>query len=224
MTLSSPSSQTVTVNYAAAGVTATAGTDFALTPGTATFTPGVTTQTIAVAIVGDTLFEANETYTVTLSGAAGATIVTPSATGTITNDDAAPVISVNDVSVAEGDAGSLNAVFTVSLSAASGLDASAIFATADATATAGSDYTAVSTTVTIPAGSTSATMNVPVLGDTLAEPDETFAVALSGLAGATAGDLAGVGHHRQRRRCYRCRSSRSRSPRATPARRLRSSP
>ena len=143
--------------------------------------------------LGDTLFEANETYTVTLSGAAGAAIVTPSATGTITNDDTRPVISVNDVSVAEGNAGSLNAIFTVGLSAASGLDASAIFATADATATAGSDYTAVSTTVTIPAGSTSVTVNVPVLGDTLAEADETFAVALSGLAGATAGDLAGVG-------------------------------
>ena len=112
---------------------------------------------------------------------------------TITNDDAVPAISVNDVTVVEGNAGSLNAVFTVSLSAASGLGASATFATANTTATAGSDYTAVSTTVTIPAGSTSVTVNVPVLGDTLAEASETFAVALSGLAGATAGDVAGVG-------------------------------
>ena len=192
VSLSAPSSQTVTVNYAAAGVTATAGTDFALTPGTATFAPGVTTQTIAVAVVGETLLEANETYTVTLSGAAGAGIGTPSATGTITNDDTAPSMSISSPSLAEGNAGGTAATFTVSLSAASGLPATASYGTGAGTATAGSDFTAASSTVTVPAGSTSVAVTVTVTGETLFEADETFWVTLSAPGNATLGVATGV--------------------------------
>ena len=94
-------------------------------------------------------------------------------------------------SVVEGNAGSQNAVFTVSLSAASGLGASATFVTANATATAGSDYTAVSDDGDDSGRPTSVTVNVPVLGDTLAEADRD-------LRGGVVG--AGGGHGRRPRR------------------------
>ena len=174
VTLSAPSSQTVTVNYAAAGVTATAGTDFTLTPGTATFAPGSTTQTIAVTILGDTLFEANETYTVTLSGAAGAAIGTPSATGTITNDDTAPAIEHQRRQRRRGQRrqhdGDLHRQPVGGQRGAGDGQLRDRRRHGDAPAR---DFTAASSTVTVPAGSTSVAVTVTVTGDTLFEADET---------------------------------------------------
>ena len=89
VTLSAPSAQTVTVNYATADGTATAPGDYASASGVVTFTPGQTTQTITVNVVGDTTVEPNETFTVNLSSpSANATIAVATGTGTITNDDA----------------------------------------------------------------------------------------------------------------------------------------
>ncbi len=119
MTLSAASGRTVSANYATTAGTATSGTDFTSTSGSLSFTPGQTTKTVNVPVIGDTTFEANETYTIRLSGAVNAGYGTRTGTGTILNDDAAPVISVNNVSKAEGNAGSSNDTFTVSLSNAS---------------------------------------------------------------------------------------------------------
>ncbi len=97
VTLSVPSSQTVTVNYAtAAAGTATAGTDFTSASGTVTFAPGETSKTVTVTVTGDTTVESDETFTVVLSNPTNATIATGTGTGTITNDDtaSATVISI----------------------------------------------------------------------------------------------------------------------------------
>ena len=83
------------------------------------------------------------------------------------------------MTVTEGNTGTVNATFTVTLSAASDVDVTVHYATANGTATAGSDYTAASGDVIIPAGQTSTTFTVAVNGDRLAEPNETFAVNLS---------------------------------------------
>jgi hypothetical protein len=77
----------VTVNYATANGTATAGSDYNATSGTLTFAPGVTTQTITVQVRGDTTPEANETFAVNLSGASNATIADSQGVGTIINND-----------------------------------------------------------------------------------------------------------------------------------------
>ncbi|PRC51841.1 hypothetical protein C6A85_61995, partial [Mycobacterium sp. ITM-2017-0098] len=77
------------VAYATSNGTATAGSDFTAKSGTVTFAAGVTSQQISVAVVGDTVVESNETFTVTLSSPTGATIADGSAVGTITNDDVA---------------------------------------------------------------------------------------------------------------------------------------
>ena len=88
-------------------------------------------------------------------------------------------ISINDVTVAEGDSGTTNATFTVSLSRTSNVAVTLNFTTQDGTATAGSDYNSTSGTLTIPAGSTSGTITVQVIGDTDVESDKTFKVKLS---------------------------------------------
>ena len=136
VTLSAPSALTTTVGYSVASGTAVSGTDFtAVAPGTLTFAPGVTTQQVSVSVLGDALDEADETFTVTLANPTNATLGASIGTGTITDNDAAPAISINSVAVTEGNAGTVNAVFTVSLSAASGQAVPAAVATSDGTAT-----------------------------------------------------------------------------------------
>src|SRR5262249_6168390 len=116
-----------------------------------------------------------------------------SGTGYINNDDAAPALSVNDVSVTEGNSGMVNAVFTVSLSAASGLPATTYYQTIAGTATSGVDYTATSGYIYIPAGQTSVTVSVPVRGDTAIEANETFVVNLYTPGNATIARANGTG-------------------------------
>jgi hypothetical protein len=193
VTLSTVSGQAVTVNYATANGTAVAPADYTATSGTLTFAAGVTTQSITVPVVGDTLDEANETFVVNLSGATNATIADSQGVGTITDNDATPSLVINNVSVTEGNTGTQNAVFTVTLSAASGQTVTVNYATANGTATAGSDYVARSGTLTFNPGTTTQTIPVTVNGDTVVEANETFVVNLSGATNATIADSQGVG-------------------------------
>ena len=103
-----------------------------------------------------------------------------------------PTIRIADVTVTEGNSGSVNAAFTLTLSHASAVDVTVHYVTANITAAAGSDYTAASGDVTIPAGHTSRTFTIAVTGDRLAEPTETFAVNLSAPTNATIADGQGL--------------------------------
>ncbi|MCB0931195.1 MAG: cellulose binding domain-containing protein, partial [Mycobacterium sp.] len=89
----------------------------------------------------------------------------------------APTMSISDVSVTEGNSGTTNANFAVSLSNAATTPVTVAYATANGTATAGSDYTATSGTLTFAPGVTTQTVAVKVTGDTTVESDETFTVA-----------------------------------------------
>jgi hypothetical protein len=149
---------------------------------------------VSVAVVGDTLNEADETFTVTLTNPTNATLADNTGTGTITNDDALPSLSINDVTVTEGNAGTVNADFTVTLSTASGQTVTVQYATANGTATAPADYTAASGTLTFtPGGPLTQTISVPVLGDVFCEADETFTVTLTTPVNAVLEDDQGVG-------------------------------
>ena len=174
MSLSAASGQTVTVDYATADQTALSPGDYTATSGTLAFTPGQTTQQIIVAVQGDTLDEPNETFLVNLSGATQATIADGQGLGTITDNDPTPSLSISDVTVTEGDGGTVDAVFTVTLSAASGQTVTVDYATADQTALSPGDYTATSGTLTFTPGQTTQQITVAVQGDTLDEPNETF--------------------------------------------------
>jgi chitinase len=106
----------------------------------------------------------------------------------------APSISVTDAPpVTEGNTGTASATFSITLSAASTQPVTVAYTTGNGTATAGSDYQAVSGTLTFAPGETTKTITVPVIGDRLAEPNETFFVNLSGPTNATIADGQGVG-------------------------------
>ncbi len=101
--LSLPSAAPVTVSYATADGTAKAGSDYVAASGTLTFAPGQMTRTILVRTLDDTLYEGDETFTVTLSGPVGATITRGQAVGTIA-DNEAPVLQVAAAAVNGGAA------------------------------------------------------------------------------------------------------------------------
>ena len=191
-----PSSvSTVTVQYATADGTAkVSDSDYVATSGTLTFAPGEVSKPVNVTVNGDTKFEANETFFVNLGSATNAGIADGQGQGTITNDDPIPSLSIGDSVVTEGNSGSVSALFPVTLSSATGATTTVSFATSDGTATAASgDYVATSGIVTIPAGSTTGTIMVTVLGDTVTELDETFFVNLSSPVNATITDAQGQG-------------------------------
>src|SRR5262249_44381799 len=102
-------------------------------------------------------------------------------------------LSINNVTVTEGNSGVVNAVFTVSLAAASTAPVTVQFATADNTASAPADYQSTSGTRTFAPGQTTQTITVPVNGDTLGEANETFLVNLSNPSGAAIANGQGVG-------------------------------
>jgi CSLREA domain-containing protein len=195
VTRANDTSVAATVNYATSNGTATAGADYTATSGTLSFASGDVSKTFSITIINDSLNEPNETVNLTLSSVTGnAALGTPStAVLTIVDDDPLPGLSINDVSVAEGNSGTTNANFTVSLSAASGQTVTVNYATANGTATAGSDYVATSGTLTFTPGQTSKPITVTVIGDTTVEPDETFFVDLSSPTNAAITRSRGTG-------------------------------
>ena len=191
--LSNPSYQTITVSFATASGTATAGTDYVTTSGDVTFNPGETLKTIAVQVNGDNIDEINETFLVNLTSPVNATLGTAQGTVLIQDDDG-PTLSIGDVSVTEGNSGSKNAVFTVTLSSASVQDILVNFSTADGTAFSNVDFQRIfSNTLFIPAGATSATITARIFGDFAIETDETFFVNLQFPSNATIADGQGQG-------------------------------
>ena len=193
VTLSAPAPGAVSVDWATLAGSAGAGSDYTAASGTLNFAAGESRKTIPVAILGDAIVEPNETFQVTLSNAAGATLARATADGVIVNDDG-PTISVTDASVVEGTgAGTTNLVFTVITSQTSISPITVTYTTADGTATAGTDYTATAATLTIPAGAASLAVVVPVTHDALVEPNETVVFNLTASTVATLADTQGVG-------------------------------
>ena len=196
VSLSEASTETVTVDYATADDSAIAGQDYIATNGTLTFEPGVREQTLIVQITGDTEVEEDENFSVNLSNASGATISENQGTATITNDDFAPepTLSIDDISLAEGNDGNTNFTFTVSLSEASDETITVDYATEDDSAIAGQDYIANNGTLTFEPGETEQTISVLVEGDINFEADETFSVRLSNSSeNAEIEDSEGIG-------------------------------
>ena len=194
VTLNPAVSGTVTVDYATSNDTATAGSDYTATSGTLTFAAGETSKTVAVTVLSDSNNEGNETMKLTLSNATGtAEISDGEATGTITTPTI--LVSVADATVAEpGAGGSATLDFAVTLNRPPYLSAGKVtvdYATSNDTATAGSDYTATSGTLTFAMGESSKTVAVPVLSDSHNEGSETMKLTLSNAKGtAVIGDAA----------------------------------
>ncbi len=168
---------------------ATGGTDFIdLVAQTVTITAGSTTTTLSVEVIGESDLEVDETFSVNLSDArfnglsdgTRVTIADEIGIGTIVNDDSV-ALSIDNVTLLEGDAGTTNFVFTISASAMASRDIDVTVDTADLLESeAGIDYTAiVAQNATIVAGASSTTVVVAVNRELLVEIDETFTVNLS---------------------------------------------
>ena len=190
VTLNVASSLAVTVDWATADDTATQGADYAETTGTLSFDALETEQTITVPLLDDALDEADETFTVALTNAANATLDDAEATGTITDNDAAPALTIADAQAAEGDR---EITFAVTLGAVSSFEVTVDWTTADGTATADADYTAAEGRLTFAPGQTEATIAVVVFNDALDEGTETLTVALSNPSNATIADDTATG-------------------------------
>jgi YD repeat-containing protein len=186
----------VTAAYVTSTGTAAPGLDFGTQDGTAVFAAGTAnnaTRVVTIPIAQDTLDEADETLALNISSVMGGVVGTPSRTDlTITDDDATPTLSIADLSLYEGNSATTTANVTVTLSAISGQTVTVQYASSNGTATAGSDYTTVSGTLTIPAGSSSGIIAVPVLGEGVVETNETLTLTLTVPSNATIADGSGV--------------------------------
>lgn len=188
VTRAGPTSGTYTVNYATADNTATAGSDYTAKSGTLTFVDGVSTQTVSVTTLQDSIAESNETFYVNLSApSGGATISDAQGVGTIIDDDSP--LTCSGVTFTIGNANSAVTegqplTFTVTKSGTATGSCSVDYATQDGTATAGSDYTATSGTLAFSATQTSQNVLVPTIDDRLVENTESLFL---GLSNATSG-------------------------------------
>ena len=191
--LSTPSGRKVTVQFATFNGSADAPSEYATTAGTLTFDVGETTRTIEIATVDDSFDEPDETFSVRLTSPTHAIIARGEGVGTIINNDIAPTISINDVDVTEGDTGTVNAVFTVSLNAPSAQQVSVNFATTSGTATSPEDFATKVGTLVFPLGTTSQSITIVVNGDRIDEPREVFYVDLSTPLNAVLGVKRGTG-------------------------------
>jgi len=190
--LSEASNQTVTVNFASADGTATAGSDYEAQSGTLIFAPGETTKTVPVLVRGDRLGEGNESFVVNLSGATSALIADRQGVGTIIDDE--PLLTIASVWRQEGNSGQAAMTFALTLSRTYDIPVTVDYTTVNGSAIAGSDYIAAAGTAMIPSGQTTGTIIVQVRGDTLPESDEYFSVMLTGSNVANFSNYAAYGN------------------------------
>ena len=168
-----------------------------LPSGTAQFNGAQLTTQISIDVTQDLLVENNEQFQVVLTDSASIVLTQATAVGQITNDDAA-TLAINDVTLAEGDAGTTAFTFTVTLNANVDSAFAVNYQSADDSAIAGQDYTAASGTLNF-AGTLNETQQftVNVTGEQLVELDEQFFANLSGIAAGgrnvTLADSQGVG-------------------------------
>ena len=178
------------IGYSTANGTATAGTDYVATSGTISWTAGeLGSKSIPIQILGDTIDESNETFTLHLTGGGGAVTRPADAVVTIVDNDTGGSLqfSFPVYTIEEGNSAAINV--TRSGGAASGVTVQ--YASSNGTAVAGQDYTATSGLLSFGAGETAKAFFIPILDDTVPESAETVLLALSApTGGATLGTFS----------------------------------
>ena len=188
VTLSQESAGTVSVSYATSGApdggTAMEGTDYVRARGTLRIPANTRTGTISVSLRDDSLDEDDETFTLTLTSATNASLSSNMATGTISDNDAKPTVSIQ--SEATGVEGREPIRFAVTLSEMSGREVTVTYTIAGVTATEGEDYTRPSPccTLTFMPGDTEDFISLELPDDSQEEGEETFVVRLTNATNA----------------------------------------
>lgn len=190
VTLTGYSQDNVSVNYSTTDLTASSGSHYTSASGTLTWSSGETgNKTISIPITDDLIDNTNRTFRVDLASASSASISDANGTITITDNEATSAISLNDPNSNEGN----NVTFIVSMTPASANTVTVDYTTANGTATAGSDYTARSGSLTFNPGETSKTVAVNTTNDSTAEGSETILLNLSNVSNGTLADSQGEG-------------------------------
>lgn len=180
VSLDLPTGRTVTVNYSTSDFAATAGKDYQAVSGTLTFGPGVTTQTIVIQGLEDSIDEFIEEFELKLTNPVNAGLLNDGVgVGRIIDNEANVTISISDVSVHEGNAGTSSAAFTVRVSAPHEKLIFFRYATADGSASAPSDYVGANEQTFILPGQLEKTITITINGDTDTEPHESFFINLT---------------------------------------------
>lgn len=180
----------VSVDWTTADGSAVAPADYIAASGTVVIPKGSTSRTLTVSINGDTVPEPDETYSVLLSGAVGASIADGEGIGTIRSDDYQPKVSIADA--AKNEAGT-SVKLVVTLDQAVTKTTKVTYTTADGSAIAPDDYAAKGPQVlSFSAGSTRRTISITIKHDTIAEGDEIFTVLLSNPVGSEIVDGEGI--------------------------------
>lgn len=177
--LDAPATTAVTFRFATSNRDADAGSDYEQTEGERTFQPGESELTIPVPVFGDTDPEDDETFILAVTNTFGNATAAGNGIGTIRTDDPIARLSVVDMALAEGDSGTTTFPLVVTLTESLDVSLDVSFVTNDLTATAGEDYTAADSILTIPAGATEGQVEITVAGDTDAEDDEVFEVVIT---------------------------------------------
>ena len=194
VSLAPTSTQVISVAFTSADGTAVAGSDYTAVNGILVFNPGDSQHQITVPVTGDTDDEPDQTFFITLSQAANADLLDAQGIGTIIDDDGLSSLTISDVTVDEGNTGTTNAAFDVTLSPTSTQVIQVDYTTMPGTATAGEDFVSTSGTLTFNPGESTQTIEVPVNGDLIDEgADEDFNVVLSNPTNANIADDSGSG-------------------------------
>jgi hypothetical protein len=213
VTLTGSRQHAISVSYAVANRSATAGScgtanaDYANTSGALTFAPNQPTQTLTIPVCGDGVREGNEQFEVRFT-ATNVTIQDGTGVGSITDDEPLPTLSIlTEVQRSEpGKVGQPTVLATFPVTLAGPPTAQTVlvsFATAPGTATAGAclmsvglqsgDYVTQTGTLSFAPGVTTQDIRVPICGDSASDPNETFTVTLSNPVNATIAQAVGVG-------------------------------
>jgi len=192
VTLSGPSANTVTVNYATSDSYAVAGTDYQPAVGVLTFAPGITSQTVNVGVLGNTRLGNDLSYYFNLSSPTNAQIAGYSGLGIIQNPNRTPRLTINDVAVYKPRSATAPATMTVTLASASPNTVTVNYATSNGSATAGVDYAPANGTLTFAPNVVTRTVAVTINGNTLPTGDRNFYVSISSATNASIVSSSGV--------------------------------
>ena len=186
ISLTNPSGTDTTVQYETSNGTAESGTDFQAASGTLTIPAGSTSANIPIQLLDNTVYDGSKSFAVSLSNPSGATLGTASAAITLTDNETLPTLGFSETAITANEEDG-TVTLPVLLSGPAAFSVTADYATSDGTAVAGDDYTSTSGTITIPAGSTTATITIPITDDALYEGSENFSVVLTNITGVGSG-------------------------------------
>lgn len=182
VSLNPASSSSVSINYRTVDGSANAGQDYVATSGVLTFEAGATTKVLTVGLIDDQANEAQEAFDVVLSSVSGAVSVRTDARGVIDDNDSAPTIAINNVTVGESSG---SARLSLTLSQASSSSIRVTYQTAPGSAAVGTDFSSRTGDLYFSPGAVLRYLDIPIADDSSEETDESFSVQLSNAVNAT---------------------------------------